>query len=91
MRNNKEEFGVVILKDWLVSPTTGENVKNVAGKITLVQAKEDFGFQPKGNETNWGIEVKGSKQNVLILGCQIKAIYYGEKLELNKLNGWTLE
>lgn len=90
MRNRSEEFGVVLLKDWLVNPITGENCRNVAGKITLVEAKEDFGFNPKGNETNWGVEVSGPKQGVLILGCQIRAIYYGEELKLNKLNGWNL-
>lgn len=91
MRNKVEKFGVVLLKDWLINPVTGENAKNIAGKIKFVLAKEDFGFQPKGNETNWGIEVSGPKQSVLILGCQIRAIYYGEKLELNKLNGWNLD
>lgn len=88
----QSDFGVVLLKEWVNNPKTGQEVRAIVGPITLRTAKEDFGFIPKGNETNWAVEV-GSKDKgqLLILGCQIRAIYYGEKFKPPGVNSWVLE
>lgn len=86
-------FGIVILKDWIQSPESSHNVHQVAGPIELVTAKEDFGFQPKGNETNWAVKVGTEDRKLIILGCQIRAIYYGkppEWIDVN-LNIWLIK
>lgn len=84
-------FGAVCLKDWMYNPLTGQNVICVCGDLSLIEAKKDFGFTPKGNETNWAVEVGGlSNKNVIILGCQIRAIYYGTSFTPNPASAWDL-
>lgn len=84
------DFGVVILKDWMNNPVTGQQVHAVCGKLTHVLAKDDFGFQPKGNETNWGIRVGTGAFGVLILGCQIRAVYSGREFKTSHVSCWDL-
>ena len=81
MRAKTVKFGVVLLKEWMPNPLTGQTVNQVAGEIELVTAK-DYDFQPKGNETNWGCRVGADDYGVLILGCQIRGIYWGRELPL---------
>lgn len=89
-RKSEHPFGVVMLKEWMNNPETGQQVLNVAGPIKLVTAKEAWNLIPKGNETNWAIHVGEDNRNVLILGCQIRAIYYGKAMKTFSNNCWDL-
>jgi hypothetical protein len=84
------EFGVVILKEWMPNLETGRQTQTIAGPIRMVTAKEDLGFQPKGNEANWGVVVGSDESAVLILGCQIRAVYYGNEIDMPE-RGWWLK
>ena len=88
--NRTSEFGVVIMKDWLYNPTTGQTVMAVSGPIKLVTAKEAFDFQPKGNETNWGIAVGTGEHGILILGCQVRAVYTGKSIPTVGVSCWNI-
>ena len=88
-RERKSKYGIVILKDWMANPIRGNDCRMVSGPIELVTAKESFGFTPKGNETNWGVLV-GTESQCLILGCQIRSIYWGAQIETNDLLCWRL-
>lgn len=65
--------GAVILKDWLTVPTTGRQVKAVAGVIEVLHQDGLVGFHVKGNESNWVARVTGLSTTVYVLGCQIRA------------------
>ena len=90
MREKTAAFGVVLLKDWMPNPETQGSVNQVAGPLELVTAKEAFDFQPKGNETNWGIRVGTDEKGVLILGCQIRGVYWGGSIPAG-VNCWDLK
>lgn len=94
VRNTAHEFGVVVMKEWMQNPITGNSVNAVGGPIKLLTAKESFGFTPKGNEANWGVLVgsEGASQ-VLLLGCQIRAVMWGPKTKLpgDGVNAWVLQ
>ena len=81
-RTKNHAFGIVILKDWMPNPFNAQSVNQIAGPLELITAKEAFGFQPKGNETNWGVRVGDETAGILILGCQIRAVYWGAELPL---------
>lgn len=87
METYKHGYGVVMLKDWMPNPTTGHTIQMVSGPIELVTAKS-FEFIPKGNETNWGVRVGTEESGVLILGCQIRGIYWGKEINTNSLTCW---
>ena len=81
MRNNSHEFGVVILKEWMPNPVTGNQVNSISGPIKLTRIKEDWGFDPTSKESNWGVVVGNKESEVMILGCQICAVYWGKRLK----------
>ena len=88
LREKEMKFGIVLLKDWMINPAKGCEVRSVSGPIKLVTAKE-FDFQPKGNETNWGVFVGADDAGVLILGCQIRGVYWGKETEIPGLANWN--
>lgn len=85
------DFGVVVLKEWMYNPTSGQTVLAISGRIKLSTAKSDFGFQPKGTETNWAVVVGHSKQSMMILGCQIRGVYLGDKLTVPGIACWNID
>lgn len=74
MTFKESEFGVVILKEWMLNPFTGHQVQAVCGPLKLVTAKDGWGFQPRASESNWAIVV-GTEQTLTILGCQIRSVF----------------
>jgi len=93
LRELSHSFGAVMLKEWMQNPSTGGQVLSVVGPIKLLTAKEHFGFQPKGNEANWGILIGSeNEQQVFILGCQIRGILWGKKFSVPgiSVNTWVL-
>ena len=64
--------GVVLLKEYVLSPGTNSQYRTIAGKVKIIHQDDLVGFKVKGNESNWVARVSGKTSAVTILGCQIR-------------------
>jgi len=91
-RLRKHDFGIVFLKDWIRNPNCNSPCNQLAGPIELIECKEAWGFQVRGNESNWGIRVGTDDSGVFILGCQLRSVYWGKSTNMKLLSSeiWDL-
>jgi hypothetical protein len=69
--------GSVILKEWMKTPS-GINVMGFYGNVVIHKAETAVGFAPSKTESNWFAQIDGESDCVVILGCQIRGIYFSE-------------
>lgn len=70
--------GTVLTKEW-VRWYTSKSYVGFFGTIYVYQDKEAYGFQTRGNESNWFIRVQGETESINLLGCQIRGVIAHEK------------
>lgn len=71
VRNKPGFQGTVTCKEWI-------RVNNIAfvtfnGSVTMLDAKEAFGFRMGSGDSNFVVAVRGEKEIVYLLGCQVRA------------------
>ena len=62
----------------------------IFGYTHIRKAEEVLGFQPKGTQTNWYVEITGDKtkegSGVFVTGCRIAKWFPCDELKLNPLS-----
>lgn len=69
--------GTVILKDWMMCPD-GQTYLAITGTVTVVEAAEAIGFKTSRTESNFAAKITGEKEEVFVLGCQIRSFFFGK-------------
>lgn len=77
--NTEPRNGYVFLKEYMQMAGAISAI-SVYGKITICPSKETLGFEPHERESNWFAYVQGEKDQVAILGCQIRGFHFTEQL-----------
>lgn len=70
--------GSVMLKEWMKTPD-GTNVIGFYGKVSVQKAETAVGFAPSKTEANWFAQIEGKTDAVVILGCQVRGIFFSEE------------
>lgn len=74
----KDFRGIVQLHDWFRAPD-GKMYLAIAGKVTILSAKEAVGWEPTGhNSANWLARIAGDSSSINLMGCQVRLVYEGE-------------
>lgn len=69
----KEGFkGTVVLKESFRDPVNQKWVVGICGILSVCEDKDAVGFHVSDRESNWVVQVKGTKGNYYFLGCQIR-------------------
>ncbi len=80
-----EKFNYLITTDnWFQGPN-GKQYRGAWGKISIVLAKDLFGFNPT-RSTNWFAQIGEGNKSIIIAGCQINyAIRCDNKPKVKKV------
>jgi hypothetical protein len=71
--------GYVILKEYIRAPK-GVQVISVYGMVTICAAKDELGFDTHDRESNWFAYIEGKKDQMAILGCQVRAFHFTDEV-----------
>ena len=63
-------IGAVTCDDWVFAPD-GQEYRTLFGPLTVIKARDLFGFEPKAPSTNWYIRVGEGEGAILVAGCRI--------------------